>query len=180
MIIVETRNELLDLLPINLTICEIGVFKGEFSKILLDKMKPKELHLIDIFEGQMCSGDKDGNNIVWTNLNDEYLKLIELFKLNENVFIHKGMSYSILENFDDEFFDLIYVDGDHSYNGVKKDLEVSFRKIKNNGFILGHDYTPQFQGVIDAVNEFCLKYKQSISMLTKDGCPTFVININKT
>jgi len=177
--IVKTRNELLNLLPKHLKICEIGVFKGDFSQILLNLLEPTELHLIDIFEGQTCSGDKDGNNIVWTNLNDEYLKLIELYKKNQKVFIHKGSSVSILEKFDDEFFDLIYIDGDHSYSGVKKDLEISFKKIKKGGFISGHDYTPQFQGVIDAVNEFCKHNKQEISYLTEDGCPSFLINVKK-
>jgi hypothetical protein len=75
--------------------------------------------------------------------------------------------------------DFLFIDGDHTYEGVKKDLNVSWEKIKDMGYITGHDYTPIFQGVIDAVNEFCNIYNQSISILTEDGCPSFVIQINK-
>ena len=45
----NTRNELLTILNKNIKVCEIGVFKGEFSKIILDILNPSELHLIDIF-----------------------------------------------------------------------------------------------------------------------------------
>jgi len=176
MTIIETRNDLLDIFPSKIKICEIGVFKGEFSKIILEKLSPSELHLIDIFDGMMCSGDKDGNNIIWTNLNNEYIKLLEEYKEDKNVFLHKGNSLNILKNFDDEYFDLIYIDGDHSYKGVKNDLEISFRKVKYGGYICGHDYTlDKFPSVVDATNEFCLMNKLKIQYITKDGCPSFCI-----
>lgn len=176
MIFLNTREELLDFIKEKKIVCEIGVFKGEFSKILLEKLKPDELHLIDIFDGEMCSGDKNGDNIVWTNLDKEYSLLTETYKNNKNVLLHKGYSEKILNNFIDQYFDLIYIDGDHSYEGIKKDLEISYSKIKNNGFICGHDYvSPRFEGVVKAVNEFCEEKKLKIDYLTKDGCPTFCI-----
>jgi|688.fasta_scaffold711935_2 hypothetical protein len=180
MIIIENRNLLLNEFQKNIKIAEIGVFKGEFSKKIFELLSPSELHLIDLFEGDMCSGDKDGNNIVWTNLQEEYIKLKEYFSNNKNVFLHKGFSYEILSSFPDNYFDMIYVDGDHTYEGVKKDLNIVFDKIKNNGFICGHDYTQfMFPGVVKAVNEFCFEKKQEISHLTNDGCPTFMINLKK-
>lgn len=173
--IFETRNDLIKTLKHNLIICEIGVFKGEFSKFIKNEINPKELHLIDVFEGNMCSGDKDGNNIVWVDLHIEHMKLQDWSETQSGVYIHKGFSYEILENFSDNYFDLIYIDGDHSYEGVKKDLKMSYNKVKPDGYILGHDYTPQFQGVMDAVNEFCNEYNLVLDSLTKDGCPTFLI-----
>jgi hypothetical protein len=174
--IIKNRNDLFDILGENLIIAEIGVFKGDFSKILLEKIKPKELHLIDVFSGKMCSGDKDGNNIVWTNLEDEYTKLQNEYEKIKTVFIHKGFSYDILKQFSDEYFDLIYIDGDHSYEGVKNDLELSYLKIKNNGYICGHDYSKKmFPSVVNAVDEFCRNKNLKIEFLTEDGCPTYVI-----
>jgi hypothetical protein len=173
--IFKTRNDLIKTLEHNLIVCEIGVFKGEFSKFIKNQINPKELHLIDVFEGTICSGDKDGNNIVWVDLHTEYIKLQTWAETQSGVYIHKGFSSGILKNFNDNYFDLIYIDGDHSYEGVKKDLEISHSKIKPNGYILGHDYTPQFQGVMDAVNEFCSKYDLTLDSLTEDGCPTFLI-----
>jgi hypothetical protein len=174
--IYETRNELINELDKDLIICEIGVFKGEFSRIIHENIKPKELHLVDIFEGMMCSGNKDGENIVWTNLNEEYEKIKNYFIKDESVFIHKGHSDKILNEFPNKYFDLIYIDGDHSYEGVKKDLNISLLKIKNGGFIFGHDYSPtKFPQVVRAVDEFCVENNLSISYLTNDGCPTFGI-----
>ena len=177
---ISNRNELIKTLNKNLIVCEIGVFKGEFSKYLLDNLEPKELHLIDIFEGQMCSGDKDGNNIIWTELILEYENLKRVYSDNSKVTIHKGFSEQILEKFPDDYFDMIYVDGDHTYAGVQKDLKICFRKIKNGGILCGHDYSEfKFPGVFKAVNEFCRDNNQQIDTVTLDGCPTFQINLNK-
>jgi hypothetical protein len=174
--IFETRNDFIKTLNNGLVICEIGVFKGEFSKFIFNQINPKELHLIDIFEGIMCSGDKDGNNIVWVDLNNEMENIKNYFLNNKNVLIHKGLSYDLLKNFDDEYFDMIYIDGDHTYNGVKTDLNICLNKVKMGGLICGHDYSQmQFPEVVMAVNEFCFKNKLKIDYITKDGCPTFGI-----
>lgn len=173
--IIENRNLLLDCFPKNTIIAEIGVFRGDFSKILFEKMQPEQLHLIDIFEGNMCSGDKDGQNMVWTDLSKEYDNLKEHFKDQENVFLHKGNSANVLNDFGDGHFDMIYIDGDHSYQGVKRDLETAFFKVKSGGLICGHDYGQMFPTVVQAVNEFCNDRGLSIKYVTKDGCPSYCI-----
>ena len=157
MIIFETREELLNFLGKDLIIAEIGVFKGEFSKFIFENLNPKELFLVDIFEGYVGSGDKDGNNMQFTNLEKEYESLISYFSQNKNVTIIKENSKNFISLLDDEFLDLIYIDGDHDYDGVKNDLNLSYDKIKNGGYICGHDYvSPRFEGVVRAVNEFCI------------------------
>jgi predicted O-methyltransferase YrrM len=57
-----------------------------------------------------------------------------------------------------KYFDLIYIDGDHSYQGVKRDLETAFALVKPSGYILMHDVlanTPpeDFPGVRRAFDE---------------------------
>jgi|694.fasta_scaffold03604_9 hypothetical protein len=174
----KTRNDLIKNLPTNLKICEIGVFRGDFSKILFNQL-PNELHLIDPFIGEVWSGDKDGSNMRLANLNNAYEEILMMYKEHKNVYIHKGFSQNILKNFPDNYFDFIYIDGDHSYEGVKNDLMLSKRKVKINGIISGHDFNDnQFPGVVMAVNEFCALYNLSINSLTEDNLPTFTI-INK-
>lgn len=55
-------------------------------------------------------------------------------------------------------FDFIYHDGDHSYDGVRKDLEFWFPKLKKHGIMIIDDYAPQeFHGLCRAVEEFIEK-----------------------
>lgn len=54
--------------------------------------------------------------------------------------------------------DCIYIDGDHSYEGVTYDLFFALSKVKNRGFICGHDYGVSHEGVVRAVDEFMYKY----------------------
>lgn len=54
---------------------------------------------------------------------------------------------------------LIYVDGDHTYYGVKKDLEFAACNLKSGGFLLCHDYgRDSLPDVWHAVNEFRERY----------------------
>ena len=183
----NSRKEMMLSFPKNFKILEIGVFQGKFSDFIFNEMQPSELHLIDLFEGMMDSGDEDGNNPIFIDLKESYDNLKNKFSKNNQVFLHKGFSYEILNKFEDNYFDLIYLDGDHSYEGVKKDLIMSFKKIKNEKYICGHDYQTNFIktnnfynfGVKRAVDEFCIEYNQQISMLANDGAVSFGIKIKK-
>lgn len=179
-IIFETREEFIKTLPKNIKVAEIGVFKGDFSKFLFECINPSELYLIDIFEGYAGSGDKDGNNMQFTILEEEHKLLTKYFEGNKNVHIIKGYSSVKLNSFENDFLDLVYIDASHEYQDVKSDLNISYNKVKNDGFICGHDYNEsRFPGVYRAVNEFCGEKNLEIKYLTKDGCPTFAIIVKK-
>jgi hypothetical protein len=176
MITLETRDDLIGLLKKDSIFAEIGVFKGDFSKIIFDIVNPNKLYLVDIFKGNMGSGDKDGKNMEFVILDDEYNKLVDYFKDNENVFVIKNDSETFINSLPNDYLDVIYIDADHSYQSVKSDLKSSFDKVKNNGFICGHDYNfEQFPGVCKAVDEFCDEQNLKITYITKDGCPSYCI-----
>jgi hypothetical protein len=193
MVIFETRNELLSLVPKNGVIAELGVFKGDFSKKIYEICQPSKLILIDIWSGEKnYSGDVDGN---FPNNTKEYFTGNQLFEMTQEVVkdfsceVHLiRNSTSIMSNFPNDYFDMIYIDADHSYEGVKKDLQLSFSKIKNGGFIMGHDYGQNMEktknvynfGVKKAVDEFCINNKQQVEYQTLDGCTSFGIKITKS
>ena len=92
----------------------------------------------------------------------------------------KGFTVNELSKIEDNYLDFVYVDAGHEYHDVKNDLEVSYKKVKNGGIIMGHDYNKDtFAGLCLAVDEFCEKYGLNIKYLTKDGCPTYLIELNK-
>lgn len=166
-------------LPENIVGAELGVFEGNFSKILKNSNKFERLYLVDIFEGSMYSGDKNGNNGKTINLNESYRKLIELYKNCPMIDVIKNTSFNFLNSLKENSLDFVYIDVDHSYNAVKKDLDISRLKIKNCGIIGGHDYNKiQFSGVFNAVNEFVNKYNLEIIFTEEDKLASYFI-INK-
>ncbi len=53
--------------------------------------------------------------------------------------------------------DFMYIDGNHDYEFVQKDIELAMHKVKSGGVIGGDDYnkTHDFPGVIKAVDDAC-------------------------
>ena len=51
-------------------------------------------------------------------------------------------------------FDLIYIDGDHSYEACLHDLKASARLLRDGGILCGDDFKPEEPGVIQAVREY--------------------------
>jgi len=156
--IISNRQELLALLPPKSICAELGVAYGVFSQKILKIVRPRELHLID------CVIPQDLTDLL-TRLHDKRIQL------------HKGDSVEIMSCFPDHYFDWVYIDTSHDYEQTKKELAVARRKVKKNGLICGYDYIrfcyvlSTFYGVIDAVNEFCIKYDWEIRYLTNEsGC----------
>lgn len=63
-----------------------------------------------------------------------------------------GDSQEVSKQFEDEFFDWVYLDDDHSSMGVRKSLGGWYPKIKVGGIICGHDFNTE--EVEDAVRGF--------------------------
>lgn len=54
--------------------------------------------------------------------------------------------------------DFIFIDGDHVYNSVSYDINKALKCLKPGGIIAGHDYAPEFPGVVKAVHEIFDKF----------------------
>jgi hypothetical protein len=176
--ILKTRTDLLRLLPKNLIMAEIGVFKGEFSEEILDICRPYILYLVDVFTGHTASGDKDGKSIIEVDMGEEYARLRTLYQQDHrNVWFRKMLSLTFLGSLQPDYLDMVYLDADHSYESVSQELALCRKKVRAGGYICGHDYAPQW-GVKRAVDEFCEREGLDIGYLTEDGCPSYCI-INK-
>ncbi len=60
-------------------------------------------------------------------------------------------SYDASQLFGADVLDMVFIDGDHTYEGVKKDIGAWLSKVKHYGILAGHDYN--WEGVKEAVNE---------------------------
>lgn len=168
------RSFLLEMLPKQSIGAEIGVHTGNFSQKIISSIAPKELHLIDPWkyetsdtyaEAWYGGRAKEGQR----TMDGRYSKVCNRFSQEMQagqVKVHRGYSTDILEQFPDEYFDWIYIDGNHLYEYVKKDLELSFKKTKLRGLIIGDDYGSGGWwkgGVKQAVDEF--KKKKAIRLV---------------
>jgi hypothetical protein len=71
--------------------------------------------------------------------------------------------------FDDEFFDYVYIDGDHSHAAVKADLECWYPKVKQGGILAGHDFDNAHNGVTHSVRQFTNYNKLRLMSAKQDG-----------
>jgi methyltransferase family protein len=180
-----SRLQLLQLLPKGGEGAEIGVAKGEFSQPLLDVVKPGRLHLIDPWEHQRRADyTKDGNNVGDVEQEQRYQRVVTQFAEHiraGRVVVHRAYSQDVAAVFADEQLDWIYIDGLHSYDGVRSDLDQYKSKVKPGGLIMGHDYTNHARakelnfGVVEAVDEFVEREGFTFLALTQEGFPTYVL-----
>ena len=184
------REQFLPLLPKKAVVAEIGVAEGQFSKLIHLVTKPRRLHLIDSWKhaGNEKSGE-EGDPFIPADNEQEYRyqrvkKRFELQTSEGTVAIHREYSDKASERFDNQYFDWIYIDGLHTYNGVMRDLKHYDKKVKSDGFILGHDYTNHEIarnlnfGVVEAVNDFIQEKGYTFLALMGSAYPMFVLAKN--
>ncbi len=54
----------------------------------------------------------------------------------------------------DKAFDFVFIDADHTYEGVRADIDAWLPKVRPGGWLMGHDFNPNdFPGVVQAVTE---------------------------
>ena len=153
----KNRTNFFSKLDNNKICAEIGVRDGQNAYRIYNVNTPKELYLIDPWETleEHWSGNK-----MTIKQKDNYRKSYEntynVFKNYNNVFIKKKLSVEASLDFEDEFFDWVYIDGDHRYEHVINDLLHWYPKVKTGGHIAGHDYT--HDDIKKAIKLFLSKY----------------------
>jgi hypothetical protein len=169
------REHVLEMFPKNSVGAEIGVHRGDFSARVLEIVKPKELHLIDPWKYEQSSAYKDamygGKASGGQNEMDDRCEAVRRRFGAEiasgQIVIHRDFSSNVLGQFPDGHFDWVYIDGNHLYEFVLQDLELSFKKTKAGGYITGDDYQAGgwwLGGVKKAVDEFA--QQKSVQLIT--------------
>jgi len=160
-----TRQDLLSLLPKNGIVAEIGVDKGDFSRMIMNTCSPKKLHLVDIW------GDARYNQEKRKGVENMFASQIE----SGQVQIDLGLSTDVVSQYDDAYFDWIYIDTDHSYKTTYAELNAYAPKVKSGGIIAGHDYIVANwngmvrYGVVEAVYQFCVEQNWELIHVTMEN-----------
>ncbi len=130
---------------------EIGSFMGESTLLFASMGCFDEIHCIEPFSGDFDEYKEYGDD--WGVIKREFWTNTRHFK--DKIHLYKDFSYNMVDKFEDESFDFIYIDARHEYENIKLDLMDYLPKVKKGGSIGGHDYSKEFSGVQRAVNEMC-------------------------
>jgi len=76
----------------------------------------------------------------YTTIYEKCMKNIENSLSKDKIIVNRGYSNIEIPKFQDNFFDIIYVDGNHEPEYVLEDAVLSFRKLKKNGIMIIDDY----------------------------------------
>lgn len=141
-------------------VCEVGVQRGvNFANII--KHNPKLAVAVDCWIDDGVASRNDGrfSQKVFDEQYEDFRKSVDGKPF---VKIYRGYSFDAVKSFEDGYFDVVYIDADHSFESCLRDIEDWYPKVKKGRFLLGDDYrvsryTRTSFGVIQAVSEFTKK-----------------------
>ena len=137
--------------------CEIGVAHGSFANFIEGILRPKRLVGIDPY---IVYNDRHSYDYFFKtqeNLDALYNKVAVDYRERAYRELYRETSEEAVSRFEDESFDIVYIDGHHDYEYVKQDCELWWPKVKRGGMMIGDDYIPKGDvdfGVIPAVDDF--------------------------
>jgi hypothetical protein len=146
---------------------EVGVWKGEFvGHIMKNSPRVKTYYAIDPYKdySQGVYLARQSKGWTQTEWNALHKKVEESLKQYGNrVFLLRMTSEQAAKTIPDASLDFVFIDGNHSYEHVKKDTALWAPKVRAGGLVSGHDYDSPFHtGVKKAVDEFAMEEGVSI------------------
>jgi hypothetical protein len=163
------RAKLLSLLPREAVCAEVGTYRGDFAAAILRTSNPRQLYLVDSWEHrseEKYEGASYGGHALagQQGMDAMYEGVVARFRAEIDsgaVVVKRARSLEAASCLPDESLDWVYIDADHSYEGVKRDLDAYYSKVKPGGFIAGDDYGQGDKwfghGVTRAVDEFAAR-----------------------
>ena len=160
---------------------EVGVFQGVTARNVCEVLK--EIYQnefkyigIDLFSSSNLAYDNKEHTLKHSKISNPFKNFYFNFlrkedlnskkavsrllkKFNNNISLYEGYSDKILNSIDISYIDMVFLDGGHSYETVKKDLKILITKLKKNKIIICDDYDLKSYGIKRAVDEFRLDYK---------------------
>tara|TARA_R110000824_G_scaffold41627_8_gene123645 strand:- start:1669 stop:2265 length:597 start_codon:yes stop_codon:yes gene_type:complete len=159
-----------------LDILEIGSYKGK-STVVWSRACSSHIVAIEPFCGPPEVPELVGISTEQDFLNNtkQYRDQIRLIKKYSN-------DLSLCDDLLNQTFDIVFIDGDHSYEAVVNDIKLALQYVTKNGLIMLHDYWInaasdfKFKGLSNAVHEH-LMYKRKFLSLHR-SLIVFENNIN--
>ena len=180
--VMGNRDNLIQQYPKGGVWAEIGVYRGDFSQKIFDTCEPSELYLIDNWRFEIRDhnpfSEKAENfsgfagKIHWQHFGDDpnatqeqnYQHVKSRFAHAPQVKVVRANSIEGIQSLPDSHFDVMYVDANHQYEYVLRDMMEARKKLKPGGIMQMNDFyegpggAEQNLGVMGAVNTFVKRY----------------------
>jgi len=137
----------------NLVGVEVGVFRGGHAADLLNRGNlVKKLHLVDSYTPY------SEDNLTPILARAEQIAHARLKATGKEVVWHRKSSQEAAWDFPEQV-DFVYIDAEHTYEAVYRDIRDWYGHVKKGGIIGGHDYSTGWSGVVRAVDEWAAENK---------------------
>jgi predicted O-methyltransferase YrrM len=129
------------------TIVEIGSFAGESSEIFASMFPDATIYCVDPWNDmdvEIYKTSKERKSVGWNYIPSKAEECFdEIASHYTNIVKLRMLSEEAVNQFDQ--IDMIYIDGIHTAEYIKMDLDMWIPKIVKGGIISGHDYTNGFR-----------------------------------
>src|SRR3989344_9211895 len=151
----------------NPIVCEIGTWKGKSAYVFANAIKPQDgvLYCVDPFNGDGDSASiasyKKEIQKLNTSLQGNFEETMKRYNLRNHIVIIPMNSEEAHSHFPGNKIDLLFIDGNHQYEHVRKDYLMWESLIPSGGTIIIHDVKAvHIDGPQRVMNEFILKNPQ--------------------
>lgn len=179
------RVRILDFFPKRLSVVEVGVFEGDYSRHLLSRTDPSLLRLIDPWiQHQDPDYERDTANAIDAVQASRFEKVKKRFVdeiTSGKMEIIREISSNGLASIPEKSVDFVYIDAMHYESAVYDDLISAQRVVTEDGIIAGHDYAnhPLSRrknfGVVPAVARFCAETEYRPFLITNERWPSYFL-----
>jgi predicted O-methyltransferase YrrM len=151
---IQGLKNLIDVLPHNIKMIEIGCYAGESTELFLQSKKIIEMVCIDPYVDDFDPKDNHARKYLMTDVKSVFnTRILQKYK---EVTLYEKTSSKVLP-FLDKSFDFVYIDGNHQFEPTKIDIALALNVLKPGSIIAGHDYNDAWRNVKEAVNSYFIK-----------------------
>ena len=123
------------------SIVELGVWKAGTAEFLLTNCPRLHWYGVDSYDYQTGEPTEIGFNHYYGSQQERYEEaFVRLRPFSARSRLFKERTVEAAQRFADESVDAVFVDADHRYAAVVADIGAWWPKIREGGWMLGHDY----------------------------------------
>ncbi len=144
---------------------EIGCLEGAMTRhILKGCLGLQVFYAVDLWSWDAYEGEEGHERLRerWNfpTIKKRFDKVACVFP--KRIVVLHGISWEMAEKVEDNSLDFVFIDANHSYECVVKDIKAWTPKLRPGGLLSGHDFSERYSGVVDAVTELTSNFSLSV------------------